>query len=141
MEYRIITSQRGGIISKEKKYLRNNQKVFLKKRYFRNEYPMSIPVTSDGKELKLVVFADIPIINDFEIVLRDNGKKYGFSLFYYSPTYNILTKFLCWDNVEKDLKKMKFSDIPSGDLKNAILQHDKTRKDVTSQTDYWEYVS
>lgn len=68
------------------------------------------------KALDLNLF---PLIDDFEIVIKDCGKYMGLHISYYSKKLRkTIASYPWWDNVNRDLMNMCIDDIPIGSIEN-----------------------
>lgn len=93
-------------------------------KFLKNDIPIKVPVTNLGKAMKTVIFADIPTITDFEIVLINNKKNKELGMLYYSPTFHVLTTFPFVKDLHKRLPQMDITDIPLGTLKSPYMDID-----------------
>lgn len=102
----------------------------------KNEKPMRY--SKSIKELDLNLF---PLIDDFEIIIRDFEKCMGLHLEFYSSCLGaILASFEWWDNVERDLVNMSIDEIPIGSIDNPYYDLDQEWEIVIWEADNFVYI-
>lgn len=70
------------------------------------------------KELDLNQF---PLIEDFEIIIKDCGKNLGLHLYYFSKKLGkTIASFPWWDNVNRDFVNMSLDNIPIGNIESPF---------------------